>query len=473
MRLFDKQKKLAGQSLIEVILAVALIAIFASSLSVYLNNQLAYMTRGQNALEAIYLAQEGLEAARSIRDEGWEYLATGTHGLVYTGIWEFSGNEEKIGRFFRKIIVDSINENERSVQSLVEWPGLSATRTIMLATHLSNWREIIEPLLTGNWNNPQVIGTIDLGPGNTPTDLYVQDGIIYMSAQASSAAKPDLFIIDATTGTNPVIKSQIDTSSGLNGIAVSGDFAYLANQEASNPLLIANISDIQNPYIISSFRIAGNVSQALTVAATGSVIFVGTENDSSEEFYVINAETPTAPVVLNQFEIGANINDIIINKDKIYLATDKDDGEVFIFDIQNPGNPVIIAQIDAPGTNDAISAHLNFQNNQLFLAREVNGAANSPEIVIYDAADVYNPVLAGSMEFAGDVYYAYGADEYLLLASSYSSEEFQIYNNSDPSNLSYITGINFPQLAVDMELENNIVYMAIRSNDALRIITSQ
>ncbi|MDF1497350.1 MAG: beta-propeller domain-containing protein [Patescibacteria group bacterium] len=466
-------KKLIGQSLIEVILAVALLAIFASSLSVYLNNQLAYMTRGQNALEAIYLAQEGLEASRSIRDMGWEYLATGTHGLVYSGEWNFAGTEEGVGKFTRKILIDDISENERSVISWVTWPGTTALRSIMLATNLSNWREIVEPLLEGDWGYPTTLGSVDLGPGNTPTGLVVRNGILYMSAQASSAAKPDFFVVDVSNGISPVIVGQIDTSPGLNGVDVAGDFVFLANQDASNQLQIANISDPNNPYLISSYRLIGNTSQALAIAATGTTVFIGTANDAGSELYTINVSNPSTPSVLNNLEIGADVNNIFINGDTLYLATSQDDNEVVILDISNPANPTVTASLNLPNTNDALSVFVNYQDNRLYVSRKADGTANSPEIVIYNVTDKNNPQLLGSMEFSNDVYSAYAADGLMFIATSYSSQEFQVYRASDPANLMYWTGLNFPQLAVDMDLENNTIYMSIRSNDALRIITSQ
>jgi Tfp pilus assembly protein PilV len=470
---FTLFKMLGGQSLIEVILAVALLAIFASSLSVYLNNQLAYMTRGQSALEAIYLAQEGLEASRSIRDTGWESLATGTHGLLYNGVWSFFDTEEIIGNFTRRILVADISENERSVISWVSWPGTTALRSIMLATNLSNWREIIEPLLIGDWGNPRTLGTVDLDPGNVPTDLDVRGGLIYISAQASSAGKPDFFVIDATNGASPVVIGQINTSPGLNGVDVVGDFAYLANQDTANHLQVANISDPGNPYLISSYRLTGNTSQALSIAATGTVVFMGTSNDAGPEFYVVDVSNPSSPSVINNLEIGGAVNKIFINNTKVYLATSKDDGEILIIDIINPGNPVVVATLNLPNTNDALGVYVNYQDNHLYAARKISSSANSPEVLVYDVTDANNPLLLGSKEFAGDVYSAYGADNLMFLASSYSSEEFQIYNATNPANMQYWVGINFPQLAVDMVLENNIIYMAIRSNDALRIITSQ
>ncbi len=639
--------KLKGQSLIEAILAVALLAIIASSLSVYLNNQLVYMTRGQSTLEAIYLAQEGLEASRSVRDINWDLLATGTHGLIYNGVWNFFGNEEIIGQFTRTILVSDISENERSVISTVMWPGMTTMRTIALATNLSNWRNVGDdtiyiskciyitdkdfyiplkqsssgdyptfgsssdqvtlnssnnsstgyvnvnfnfsniptgftdavlhidfedldlqvdqfnisgsivtlqeafslfdvnsnlltsldethpddgeftwqtfipnyliagssltlktrlsselnllsggltvtnsldgmsniqlcgsvpidsPVLSGDWGNPVTLGTIDLGPGNTPTDLAVKNGMVYLSAQASSAAKPDFFIIDATNGISPVVKGQINTSIGLNGVDILGNFAYLANQDTANHLQIANISDPSNPYLISSYRLSGNTHQATAIAVTGTVAFVGTALDSGREFFAVNVATPSSPVVYKSLEIGGTINKIYILGDKAYLATSNDNSEVVIVDISNPANPNIVKSIDLPNTNDALGINVNYQDSRMYVSRKISSNSNSPEAMIYDVSDVNNPVQLGALEFSSDIYSAYGADNLMFLATAYSSQEFNIYKAADPGNLIYWTGINFPQLAVDMVLENNMIYMAIRSNDALRIITSQ
>jgi prepilin-type N-terminal cleavage/methylation domain-containing protein len=466
-------KKLQGQTLIEVILAVALLAIFASSLSTYLTNQLSYMTRGQSALEAIYLAQEGLEAARSIRDVDWDNLATGTHGLVYDGTWDFLGTEEIIGKFTRIILVADISENERNVISWVTWPGTTALRSISLATNLSNWREIVEQLLIGNWGNPKSLGSINLGPGSVPTGLVVRDGIVYMSSVASSAGKSDFFIVNAVNGMSPYIMAEIETGPGLNDVAIFENFAYLANQDSTNHLQIVNISNPANPYLINSYLLAGNTAQALTVAATGTIVLVGTANNAGAEIYVVNVANPMSPSVIQTFEVGDSVNNMFIKGDKVFIATSHDNKEVIIIDIANPGNPTIIATLDLPHTNDAMGVFVNYQDNRLYVARKANTAVNSPEAVVYNVKDPANPTLLGSLEFSNDIYSAYGADNLMFIATSYSSQEFQLFNAVNPANLQYWTGLNFPQMAVDMVLENNVVYVAVRSNDALRIITSE
>ncbi len=67
----------------------------------------------------------------------------------------------------------------------------------------------------------------------------------------------------------------------------------------------------------------------------------------------------------------------------------------------------------------------------------------------------------------------FAADTLAFFATSASNEEFKIVEASDPAALTPYGGLNFPQVAADLKFENNIIYAAVRSNDALRIITAQ
>ena len=64
-------------------------------------------------------------------------------------------------------------------------------------------------------------------------------------------------------------------------------------------------------------------------------------------------------------------------------------------------------------------------------------------------------------------------DDLAFIASSNSNREFQVINISDPNNPSLWSYFNFPQVATGIDYEDNLVYVSVRSNDALRIITSQ
>src|SRR3989344_9380748 len=90
-----------GVSLVEVILAVALFALFATALL-----GLLFASYGSNfqALEkhkAGLYAQEGLEAVLSIRRQAWNLLVNGDHGLTsLAGFWQFNGSSDLIEIYF-------------------------------------------------------------------------------------------------------------------------------------------------------------------------------------------------------------------------------------------------------------------------------------------------------------------------------------------------------------------------------------
>jgi len=59
-----------------------------------------------------------------------------------------------------------------------------------------------------------------------------------------------------------------------------------------------------------------------------------------------------------------------------------------------------------------------------------------------------------------------------FLATSDANKEFMIVNLADPDNLVEHASLNYPALATGIDFADNKVFMAVRSNDALRIITS-
>jgi type II secretory pathway pseudopilin PulG len=95
-----------GQAIIEIILSLAIMAIFISGLPGLLIGSYQSLTRGSQTLRAQMIAQEGIEAVRSIRDRAWAELrfsrsaiAIDNNRWVLTG----EGTTEQLGDFTRLI----------------------------------------------------------------------------------------------------------------------------------------------------------------------------------------------------------------------------------------------------------------------------------------------------------------------------------------------------------------------------------
>lgn len=138
-------KEESGQSLIELLIAMSIFVVAVSAvafliLDVYLSDKV-----GREKTMATFLAQEGMEATRAIRDNNWDDLINGEHGLlVSAGKWVFEGNEEDISDYLgegtRKIIVEEIDSSRKKVTSEVIWK-LTEVRSgeISLVSYLNNW----------------------------------------------------------------------------------------------------------------------------------------------------------------------------------------------------------------------------------------------------------------------------------------------------------------------------------------------
>lgn len=150
-----------GQSLIELLIATAVFVIVVSSLAFFILNSYVSGRFAQEITIANSLAEEGLEAARSIRDNDWTNLNPGEHGLALSeNNWAFQGNQEDIsnqlGEGVRKIIIEDIGLDRKKITSKVTWQ-FSETRfqEIQLVTYLTNWAKLTPYLaqLHYRWRN--------------------------------------------------------------------------------------------------------------------------------------------------------------------------------------------------------------------------------------------------------------------------------------------------------------------------------
>ena len=173
-----------GQSLIELLLAMgvfvlAVSAITGLTLDVYLADR-----SGRERMVATFLAKEGIEAVRSIRDSSWDALTIGEHGLTISGgKWTFSGSQEdisnKLKEGIRKIIIveipaGAIDSDRKKITSQITWK-LSEVRSqdVSLISYLTQWKKTkvaacqtlceTEGYLSGSCKKADKCGGLNLG----------------------------------------------------------------------------------------------------------------------------------------------------------------------------------------------------------------------------------------------------------------------------------------------------------------------
>jgi Tfp pilus assembly protein PilV len=149
-----------GSVLIEAVVATSVFLVvilgLASTSSFVVRNSLENVTK----IQAAFIAEEGAEAVRLLRDESWaSNIAPRTSGAIFYvefngAAWRVSTTSSAIdGIFQRSLVVEdvyrdasqnivasggSIDPNIKKVTSTVTWNSHGATTTRALSTYLAN-----------------------------------------------------------------------------------------------------------------------------------------------------------------------------------------------------------------------------------------------------------------------------------------------------------------------------------------------
>jgi len=136
-------KKNKGFSLLELLLAIAIFALGSVAMATLLIDSNIVARHSLERKEALNCVKEGIEITRSIKDNNWDDLEAGEHGIDITSDpIVFSGSSDtSCGKYTRVIGVEDVSTTTKNVSVNVSW-DLTPNRpiSITLDTILYNWR---------------------------------------------------------------------------------------------------------------------------------------------------------------------------------------------------------------------------------------------------------------------------------------------------------------------------------------------
>ncbi|MEI6533158.1 MAG: hypothetical protein WCO06_04950 [Candidatus Roizmanbacteria bacterium] len=151
-----------SQLLLELLLAIALMAILLPTLATGLISSREGKPQQQKRLDAIALLQETQEVARQIRERGWEYIsATGTFHPARSidNTWELVSGDETINGFTRQIVVADVARDTSGVGSITSSGGTNDPSTKKITITVS-WTLPIPGSITSNLYMTQYLDNI-------------------------------------------------------------------------------------------------------------------------------------------------------------------------------------------------------------------------------------------------------------------------------------------------------------------------
>jgi type II secretory pathway pseudopilin PulG len=148
-----------GTGLLEVVIAVAILTVSFTSIAFIFRKYVQYGLSNTERVKALYLAEEGIEAVKILRNSSWGNISGLSAGADYyvsfsttTSSWAIGSAPAEIdGVFIRKVIVSGVNRDgngdiavagtadssSRFVNVQVEWPTITGTSTVELGTYIT------------------------------------------------------------------------------------------------------------------------------------------------------------------------------------------------------------------------------------------------------------------------------------------------------------------------------------------------
>ncbi|MDD5252123.1 MAG: hypothetical protein PHT12_05850 [Patescibacteria group bacterium] len=185
-------RKCAAFSIVEALISVAIFGVLAAGTIVVMFGPLAAGADTAERSRAVFLAEEGVEAARAIRNDSWNSLAVGAHGIRKNPRWEFFGANDQTTEganvFTRVVTVEAVNRSgalcdgdivtsggcldlrTRKVISTVSWNSAFGIPVKMVesTTYLANWNVYDWRQSTDtDWNAGTLTNTVADGTGES------------------------------------------------------------------------------------------------------------------------------------------------------------------------------------------------------------------------------------------------------------------------------------------------------------------
>lgn len=241
-----------------------------------------------------------------------------------------------------------------------------------------------------NPSAPKMVGYYNPTEGGRFQDVIVINGIGYFSSESRGG----VHIVDVHNPAVPILLSQINTdNNGFPNVHeefVADGVLYEADSR-TNVIKVFDVRDPRNPVFVRDIQTTDTRFIHAIVAVNGRLFTSGWGGRT--DIYDVRNILTTGPVLLGAVESGSSSHASWPSNDGKLLASAREtaDGDVRLFDISNPANPVLLALITAQSLGfDAFSAHNPYIVGNLLIVSWYQAG-----VVVIDITNPQQPRLAG------------------------------------------------------------------------------
>ncbi len=229
-----------------------------------------------------------------------------------------------------------------------------------------------------------------------------------------------------------------DTPDRANGVAVSGSYAYVADEMSG-----LQIIDIINPTSPSRVGYYDTPGFALCVAVSGSYAYV------ADWFYglqIIDISNPTSPNLVGHCDTPGSAFGVAVSGSYAYVADDA--SGLQIIDVSNPSSPNLVGYCDTPGSAYGVAV----SGSYAYVADDASG------LQIIDVSNPSSPNLVGYCDTPGSAWGVAVSGSYAYVADEMSG--LQIIDVSNPFSPNLVGHFDTPGIAHDVVVSGSYAYVA-------------
>lgn len=415
--------------MVELLVAIAFVAVSASSIIVIttFNTKLAKVN--EEKTRAILYASEYLEAIKQI---SWDDLSAGNHGLVIdTDHWILQGTSQSLPDGYTRQLTIANVYRESSTNGVVHGKIVSS----------------------GGYLDPDSYRVMATVEWDSRSGVHLDQSLetVLQRWQASRWSQTDW-----TGGPNQATWSDTTKFYSKNaGVDVTVE---------GIATLISGFLDWANATTTDTLGVSGS-SSANYVAQDGDYMYLGTTNNSSgSEFYVINASNENNIYQEGSLDVGGSITGVVYSNGYVYISSSYDSGEFRVIDISNPASPQVAATLNLSGSTDGIDVAVG--DSEAFVGQ----GSNIRSISITDLGSLQ---LLDTEAITGTIRKLFLSGNYLYVISNSDSQELQIWDVTNPANVSFAGSYNISGTVdpTDIKVVGNRAYIAKGSDSSNRELT--
>jgi prepilin-type N-terminal cleavage/methylation domain-containing protein len=424
----------SGFSLVEIILSLAILALLTVALiGNFIYSQESAVVAGAKS-RAAFLAEEGLEATRNIRDAAFTNLVDGNYGLATSSNqWVFFGTQDVTGIYTRQIQISTPSANRKQIISQVTWQQTpQRTGTISLITYLTNWVATAGPVI-GNWALPTEQSTYNASGNNDGWKVTVQGNYAYMVRVDGT---PDFLIIDISDLDFPTLVGSLSLTGIPQAIVVSGNYAYVGSRQDNQDLQIIDISNPSLPTVAGTYDAAGN-NDVVSIVLSGNTAYLARTLDASNpEITVVNVTNPASVTLVGSLNLGGTASGIVLIGSYLYVSNYNTSGELYVVNVSVPATPTVAATLNLTGNSTGLS--IAGAGTTVYVGR------TGGEVRAVDVSTPASPAQMGTYAAGANVTDLSLGDSYLFLVNSGSNPEFRVLDVTNPNSITLLGSLNVP-----------------------------